>query len=106
MIKVSIHPGVCGNITNVDAVSEDGADVTLNVESGCEAVRKMFDELGDTFDSFELCFSKPGCGPLYMYASEHFPTHCGCPVISGVVKAVEAECKLALPRDVHISFEK
>jgi len=65
---------------------------------------KMFDELGVVFDSYELCLDKPGNGPLYAFASANFPSHCGCPVIAGIVKATEAECKLALPRDVSICF--
>ena len=105
MTKVKINPGVCGFITSVEAVSEDGQEVILTVKSGCEPVRAMFKELGDTFDSFELCLVKPGEGPLFEYASKNFPVHCGCPILSGIVKAAEAECKLALPRDVSITFE-
>jgi len=32
--------------------------------------------------------------------------HCACPVTSGIIKAIEAECQLALPRDVSFTFEK
>lgn len=65
MTKVKIDPGVCGLITAVEAESEDGMEVTLKVKSGCESIRKMFEELGDTFDAYELCLGKPGTGPLY-----------------------------------------
>jgi len=106
MTKVKINPGVCGFITKVEASSEDGQEVNLKVASGCEPVRKMFEELGGTFDSYELCLVNPGKGPLFEYASQKFPVHCGCPILSGIIKAVEAECKLALPRDVSITFEE
>lgn len=106
MTKVRIDPGICGFITSVDAVSEDGMEVKVKVRSGCESVRKMFEELGDTFDSYEMCLVKPGKGPLFEYASEKFPVHCGCPILSGIIKAVEAECKLALPKDASIRFER
>ncbi|MCL2884102.1 MAG: hypothetical protein FWF49_01275 [Oscillospiraceae bacterium] len=105
MTKVTINPGVCGFVTAVEAVSEDGMEVKLRIKSGCEPVRKITKELGDTFDSYELCLVKPGQGPLFAYAGEKFPVHCGCPVLSGIVKAVEAECHLALPRDVSITFD-
>ena len=105
MVKVTIDAGICGNITRVEATSEDGMEVVVKVESGCDAVRKMFDELGDTFDSYEQCFTKPGTGPMYEYASAHFPPHCGCPVVAGVIKGIEAECKLALPKNATITFE-
>ena len=105
MTNVVINPGVCGFITSVEALSEDGQEVKLNVRTGCESVMKMFGELGDTFDAFEICLAKPGGSPLFEYASQKFPAHCGCPVLSGIIKAAEAECKLALPRDVSIKFE-
>jgi hypothetical protein len=104
-MKVRIEQGICGFVTHVEAISEDGEEVAVKVDSGCGHVMKMFEELGDTFDSYELCFQKPGCGPLYDYASKHFPVHCGCVAVAGVVKAVEAECKLALPKDASIIFE-
>ena len=108
MTKVKIKSGACGNVTNVEAVSEDGTEVILNVDSGCAAIVKMFEELGDTFDAYQLCFSKPGSGPLYEYTSkaEKYPPHGGCPVVAGVVKAVEAECKLAMVQDASITFEQ
>lgn len=104
MTKVSINPGVCGFITSVTASSEDQQEVEVKVASGCEAVRKMMEEVGSTLDGYELCLVKPGCGPLYEYASEHFPVHCACPVIAGITKCVEAECGLALKRDCDIRF--
>lgn len=105
MTKVLIDPGVCGFITRAEAVSEDGEEVVLKVRSGCESVRRMFEELGDTFDSFELCLVRPGEGPLYGYARQKFPVHCACPIISGVIKAAEVECSLALPKDASVKFE-
>lgn len=104
--KVTVRPGVCGFITHVSAESEDQMEVKLKVASGCEAVRKMMAELGDTFDAYGLCLAKPGCGPLYEYASENFPVHAACPVIGGITKCAEVECHLALPVDASITFDK
>ncbi|AGA69973.1 hypothetical protein Desdi_2553 [Desulfitobacterium dichloroeliminans LMG P-21439] len=105
MTKVTINPGICGFITKVEASSRDGEEVTLKVASDCEAVQKMMKELGDTFDAFELCLTKPGNGPLFGFASQHFPVHAACPVIAGIIKCAEAECQLALPRNSEIIFE-
>ena len=104
MTKVSIEPGPCGFTTIVTANGDEEGEVEVKVASGCEAVKKMMAELGNTFDAYELCLVRPGCGPLYEYASEHFPVHCGCTVIAGITKCVEAECKLALKRDASIRF--
>ena len=59
MTKVRIEPGVCGFVTTVSAHSEDQMEVTVQVKSGCESVRKMMEELGDTFDAYELCLTSP-----------------------------------------------
>lgn len=104
MTTVQIQPGICGFTTKVEAVSEDQEEVKITVQSGCESVRKMMEELGDTFDAFELCLVKPGHGPLFEYAGEHFPIHAACPVIAGIIKCAEVECRLALPAVAQIKF--
>ena len=104
MTKVIIDPGVCGMVATVSAHSDDGDEVTLSIESACKGVGSIIGSLGDTFDPYELCFAKPGTGPLYEYAAENFPAHGGCPVIAGIVKCVEAECGLALKKDATITF--
>lgn len=106
MTKVSIDPGVCGLMTRVEAQSDDQMTVTVQVNSACESIRNMMAALGDTFDAFEICLSKPGINALYQYAAEHFPVHAGCPAIAGIIKCMEAECRLALPKDAGIHFEQ
>ena len=105
MKKVIIDPGVCGFVTSVVARNdEDEGTVKLKVASGCKSVQKMLEDLGDTFDSYELCLKKPGEGPLYDYARTHFPGHAACPVVAGILKCAEAESGLALPRDASFTF--
>lgn len=106
MTKVKINPGVCGMICTVSAQSDDGETVNVEWQSDCPALKNMLKELGTEFNAYEVCLKKPGAGPLYEYAREHFPVHCACPTVAGIIKCVEAECKLALPRDSSITFEK
>ncbi len=107
MKTVVIDPGVCGFVTKVTAVGdEDEGAVTLTVTSGCEAVKKLMEAAGSTFDAYELCLTKPGAGPLYEHAAGTFPVHAGCPVLAGILKCAEAEAGLALPRDASIRFEE
>ncbi len=106
MTKVTINPGVCGLITAVEAHSDDQMEVKVTVKSGCEAVRKMMEELGDTFDAFACCLGKPGTSVFYDYAREHFPGHASCPTLAGILKCMEVECGLALPKEASITFEK
>ena len=104
MTKVLVDPGICGFVTKISADSEDQMEVHVKVSSGCSAAQKMMETLGDTFDAYELCLTKPGTGPFYDYAGEHFPVHAACPVINGILKCVEAECRLALKKDTSIQF--
>ena len=104
MTKAVIQPGVCGFTAEVTADSEDQMEVTVQVVSGCKAVQAMMLELGDTFDAYEVCFQKPGANLFYEYAQDHFPGHAGCPIAAGITKCIEAECGLALKRNVSITF--
>ena len=104
MTKVRIDPGICGMIATVTAESEDGMEVVLTVDSPCKGVKSMMEALGSEFDAYEICFTKPGTNPLYEYAAEHFPGHGACPILAGITKCVEAECRLALKKDVSITF--
>jgi len=105
MTKATINPGVCGFTAAVEAVSGDGKEVIITVDCGCPAITAMFEELGDTFDAYELIFAKPGSNPLYRYAHDHLPSHGGCVTIAGITKVAEAACMLALPRDTSLTFE-
>ena len=105
MKKVRINPGVCGLITTVEAEAGEGTEVRVRVQSDCPAIVKMMEALGDAFDSYEVCLVKPGVNAFYEYAAEHLPVHAGCPVMAGITKCIEAEARLALPRDSSIVFE-
>jgi hypothetical protein len=104
MTTTLTDPGPCGFLARTEANSEDGMEVTITVRTGCANIRGMVEALGPAFDAYDLCLRKPGDGPLYEYAREHFPAHASCPVISGILKAVEGECGLALKKDVSIRF--
>lgn len=105
MTKVTIDPGICNLLTTVEAESEDQMEVKVRVKSGCQSINQMFKDLGDTFDAYEICLSKPGSNAFYEYAAGHLPGHASCPVIAGIIKCMEVECRLALPKTVSITFE-
>ena len=105
MTKVTINPGVCNLVTSLEVSKNDDEEITIKAETQCENVRKMISSLGESFDGYRLCSNKPGTGPLYEFASKNFPPHSGCISISGVIKAVEVECGLALRKNASITFE-
>ena len=103
--RVKIEPGICKLTCVVDAELVDDDEVKVSVATGCEAIKSMMTELGDTFGTFETVLQKPGVGPFYEYASQKFPLHSSCPAINGILKAMEVEGGLALRCDAHITFE-
>lgn len=101
-MKLKVCPGVCGLEALITAESEDGMDVEVQVETKCGAVKAFFEALEQPLDSYEVCFAKPGSGPIYEAAEKL--QHGACPVPAALIKCIEAECKLALPRDVTFTF--
>ena len=105
MTRVKIEPGICGLNTKVEAEADDDGGVVVRIFSACGAIQKMAKELGEEFDPYDICFQKPGNGPFYEFArSGKAPIHAACPTISGIVKCVEAECGMALKKNVSIEF--
>ena len=106
MTKVRIKPGICNFVTTViaECSDEEETEVTVKVKSGCPSVNKMMEVLGDTFDAYEVCLTKPGQGVFYEYAAHNFPGHASCPAIAGIIKCLEAECMLALKKEAKITF--
>ena len=106
MTKVKIEPGICKFSTLVTATAseDEETEVTIKVASGCPSVKKMMEELGSTFDAYEVCLVKPGSGPFFEYANKNFPVRSGCPIIAGITKCIEAEANLALKADASIKF--
>ena len=107
MTKVRIEPGICGFNTTVRATADpdDETELTVRVATGCPSVKAMMEALGDSYDAYEVCLQKPGVGPFFDYAREHFPVHVSCPVINGIIKCMEVEAHLALKKDASIAFE-
>jgi len=106
MTQVTIEPGICGLKAKVAVqADEDMEMITVKVASGCPNIREMMKAVGEEFNAFDFCLTKPGKGPLYEYASAAFPGHVSCPVIAGIIKCAEVEAGLALPKDVTIRFE-
>jgi hypothetical protein len=104
MTKVEVNPGICGLNAIITADSEDGVEAKVTCETKCAAVTKMFEALGEEVDAYKAVFCKVGEGPVYEAAK--FCAHAACPVPAGLLKCIEAECELALPKDSTISFIK
>lgn len=104
MTRVKIEPGVCGMNTKVEAVADDDGGVNVKIYSSCKGIQEMAKALGEEFDPYEICMTNSGRGPFYEYARSGGAIHAACPTISGIIKCVEAECGLALKKNVSIEF--
>ena len=91
--------------TKVEVEANEDNEVVVRIISACQAIKTMAAEVGEEFDAFDICMQKPGNGPFYEFArSGKAPIHAACPVISGIIKCVEAECRLALKKNATIEF--
>ena len=98
MARVVVEPGVCGFTCRIEAVMMPNGLVAVTIESDCELVRE-FAESFDAIDPVHQLYAADGDNPLHCHRCHH-----GCLVPIGVIKAVEAEAGLALPRDAEIRF--
>jgi hypothetical protein len=97
--KAIIDPGICGFIVEVVAKTE-GDKCALEITCDCECIQNMAEELKLVDPMEEIGFHRDGPLTLRMFA-KHCP-HPSCPVPAGILKAVEVESGLALPKDAKI----
>ena len=100
MAKTVIHSGICGFVTEVIARGNDGK-CALDITSDCPEVQKLAEELREVEPFQEI--SHRGGGPLTFRMAHEICPHAACPVPVGIIKAIEVEAGLALPKDVSIT---
>jgi hypothetical protein len=103
MARAEIFAGNCGFNTKVEAVM-DGKVCKIQISSECEAIQRMAEELKEVSPYNEISFKR--AMPKIHEMGHKYCTHAACPVPSGILKAVEIEAKLALPKDVLIRLSK
>ena len=102
---VNVMSGICGMITEIRATSDDHTSmVNLEINTRCESIQKLADDLKMVNPVEEISFS--GDGPKTMRMAAKHCKHAACPVPSGIVKAVEVASGLALPKDARISVRQ
>ncbi|MCQ2530432.1 MAG: hypothetical protein MJ086_04170 [Lachnospiraceae bacterium] len=105
MTKVKVIPGPCKLEAVITAEENEDGGVNVKVETDCKSINDLMASVDEEFDPFEICFAKPGNGPLVESINENgFPVHGSCPVLNAIVKAIEAEAGLALEQNVVIEF--
>lgn len=102
MTRAIVNPGICGMVATVEVTKAEKRRVRIRITSDCEKVTSMGKALPELnqFDALKPHLSSE----VYKLASEH--TLCtSCPLPMAVLKAIEIESGLALPRPVDVKFE-
>jgi hypothetical protein len=103
MTKVTIDPGICGFIAEVTAAMDDEM-CRLDIDCACEPIQEMAEALKQVDPMVEMGFF--GDGPLVWRTFAEKIPHPSCPILAGILKAVEIEAGLALPKDASIKVTK
>ncbi len=103
MTKVEVNPGACGMPAVIEVEKKDGKTYAVRISSECEMVVKLSREIPELtlMDAFTRLLDNP----VYRHGAACLK-HAACPVPSAVLKALEVEAGLNLPRDVSITFLK
>ena len=102
MTRVTVNPGVCGMVCIIEVSKIDRRQVSLKIETKCDIVQEVCEQAAimEVWDVLKL----PVESIVYEYASK-CRIHAACPVPVAVIKAIEVEAGMALPRPVSIEFD-
>jgi hypothetical protein len=100
--KVTVDPGICGFVTTVEVDRITKQKVKVVINSDCENAARL-GALLTKIDNWTVFKQHQDC-EIYQEAS-NCQLHIACPIPIAVLKAIEVETELALPRDVSIRFK-
>lgn len=104
MTQVTVAGGACGFSATIDVEQLDRSTVRVTIHSACEQITAMNPDLvGLNWRRGVFC--KMTDSRVYQSASQHIQ-HAACPIPAAVLKAIEVEVGIALPKDVIIHFEQ
>lgn len=106
MTKVNVSAGACGFKTTVTAEKTDRRKVSIGLESECEAVMALGEELEKLgpLGIREIMSTDWKTNQVFSVGSKTV-SHSACPVLVAVIKAAEVELGLNVPSPVSIEFE-
>jgi hypothetical protein len=103
MTTVTVNSGACGFSITIRAEKKPGGKIAVSLDTDCEMVKKMLKDVAvlDRFAPLTGILNNP----VYRSASQHLK-HAACVVPSAILKAVEVEAGLNVPKNVKIRFIK
>jgi Family of unknown function (DUF6951) len=104
MSTATIEPGICGFTTTIEVTSTGKRSCSVKIQSECPHIQKLASVLTNVDPFKEISFR--GEGPSVLKLAAEYCSHPACPVPVGIIKAIEVESGLALPKDISIHIEK
>ena len=102
MTQVKIEPGICGMPTVIDVDTAGKFAVSIKLTGECEKVLSMSNSLSYIKVGDAL---KPHVSSVVYKCAAECNLCTSCAVLAGILKAVEVESGLALPRPITITFQ-
>jgi len=104
MATVTVSPGICGFTSTIRATVDDMYNVELAIDSPCPHIQKLAADISQlsAFDEIRKPITESA---VYRAAAEN-KCHTACPIPSAIIKAIEVEAGLALPKDVTFTISK
>lgn len=105
MTTLKVDAGACGCWAKIVASRVDDRHVQVRIESDCEQVVKMNEDLAKVQwkGQGHKVFGSIVESAVYRSAASHI-RHTACPIPSAILKAIEVEVGAAVPSDVSFVF--
>jgi hypothetical protein len=104
MAKVTLDAGACGFRIVINAKKIGHRRFRVELISPCEMVKNLDEELKGKEFGPEV-FSTIEESEIYKICSTHIK-HISCPLPAAILRAIEVEGGLAVPKDVKMKVEK
>jgi hypothetical protein len=101
MTTVVVNSGACGFTVTIRAEKRKEKKIAVSLETGCEMVQKMLADIATVDHRVTLIGFRDN--PVYLSAAKHLK-HVACPVPSAILKAIETETGMNVPKDARIEF--
>jgi hypothetical protein len=105
MAQSEVYAGICGFSATIEVKQLDNKIVRVIVRSECEQITAMNPDLAciQWKGRGHEVFGRMTDSVVYQSAAKHI-RHTGCPIPAAILKTIEVEVGIALPKDVTISF--
>jgi len=101
MTRVIVNSGACGFTVTITVEKRKEKKIAVSLDTACEMVQKMFEDIATVDQRVALIGFRDN--PVYQSAAKHLK-HVACPVPSAILKAVETEAGLNVPKNAKIEF--